>query len=198
MPIVMAGNHPAITGITSIRIDISLLHEQIVRALAAAGRKFIWITMEPLRLFYTREILYGYREGLRKAGLAPELVVFLDDHDPGNLVRQITASWDIFGEHQAIIHGDRAAPLFRALETGGVDLERLDIVTVTPPGERAPQWCSEIWFPLDEIGDYAPRLLFDLLRGKNISSVVFEPRVGTRQIHNHTRLYVEWRHRIVG
>lgn len=194
MPIVVAGNHPHVPGVTQIHMDVASLYRQVVLKLAAAGREFIWLSLESLRLFYTREALRGYRDGMQEARLAPELIILGDEAEPYpySLVRQLAQCRKLFGPRQAILYGNVLSPLLRALEAESVDVNAFEVVSITRESGRAPQWCSELWFPLERVAEYASRLLFDLLRGKRILSMVFVPTVTSEKVNGHLKLHVEW------
>jgi DNA-binding LacI/PurR family transcriptional regulator len=194
MPVVVAGNHPQIKGITQIHINIAEFYRQVVMRYAEAGHRFIWIALEPLRLYYTRELLRGYREGMREAGLL-ELCVLDAETEPILLARQIALSWQLFGPKQAILYGMPVHPFLQALHSYNIDYSNFDIAVLSSLSSAAPIGYTELNLPIEEMGNMAPRVLLSLLRGKRVNSLVFEPVVTSKMEEGHAKLHVQWRHR---
>lgn len=202
LPVVVAGNHPIEPGVVHCRMNVVELYRQMVLRLAEAGHQAIWLVSSPPRLYYLAEIIEGYKEGMRAAGLGPELVVLCNDQESprDRLVEQFMHGYERFGPRQAIFHIGPDRPLVEALAARGVDVDQLDIVATTrgnqPQGELP--WTTALHWPIDLVGELAPRMLLKLLRGEQVESINFKPRLQTERVEGHLKLSIAWEvdHRI--
>jgi DNA-binding LacI/PurR family transcriptional regulator len=198
LPVVVAGNHDIVPGLVYCRMNVTELYRQLVLAFAQAGHENIWLVCEPLRLHYTREMLEGYRQGMREADVGPELVVTVekDDHAGEVMAQQMKHALKRLGPRHAILFnpgGDVA--LANHLRKIGCDLSSLDLVAANGPDVREGTlpWTTALHWPVREVGELAPRMLLDLLTGADVPSVSFEPVLKRRQIERHTSFELTWR-----
>ena len=75
------------------------------------------------------------------------------------------------------------------LRDAGVDDQQLDVAMFS----RLEKWCSHLMLPEDEMTDMPLRVLFDLLDGRPVESISFEPSVEAAVADGHTKLRAAWR-----
>jgi hypothetical protein len=136
-PVVVWGTVPASTGLVSLTPDWETWSFELTQLLRTQlGFDYVWLVLEPLRLYFHRLVLAGYRRALRQTQTPQELVVLCDDVAWEPFIRQ-------FGWLQPKLPGKHAViwmyryPFVPVTELPAKAVASLGVVNL---GSRHPGW----------------------------------------------------------
>jgi DNA-binding LacI/PurR family transcriptional regulator len=90
-PVVVSGNAPLNAAVSSVHYGSEALGYRLTRTLIdALGFEVVWLAIEPMRLFYSRQFVDGFRRALRDVPKATGFLSLCDDGDYGPFVRSFS------------------------------------------------------------------------------------------------------------
>lgn len=137
VPVLVCGTIPPTPGVASVTPDMEIWAYELTRLLLQQLRfEHVWLVVEPLRLYYNRLLVAGYRRALRDCKGPAEMVVLCDDDRWDPFTRQFSLLQPQLSGRHAVIWMYRY-PFVPMSELPSKAVERLGVVNY---GQRSPGW----------------------------------------------------------
>jgi DNA-binding transcriptional regulator YhcF (GntR family) len=136
-PVLVCGTLPTTPGVSMVTPDMEKWAYDLTRLLLDALRyDHVWLVVEPLRLYYNRLVVSGYRRALRDTKGPAEMLVLCDDDRWDPFTRQFNLLQPRMAGRHAVIWMYNY-PFVPMTELPAKAMDRLGVVNY---GRRDPGW----------------------------------------------------------